>query len=79
FAWLSVVPLVFLYQRGYPAGAVSITPVILLFTAVVLTSRLILSIPAPLRPSSLLNKPAPPIEASPKLPFLQDFLSIRRD
>lgn len=65
FAWLSAVPLVFLYQRGYPAGAISITPVILLFTAAVLLSRLILSIPSPFRPFALVRRPAPPRPPEP--------------
>jgi hypothetical protein len=63
FAWLSAVPLIFLYQRGYPTGAITITPVILLFVGAVLLSRLILSIPVPLRSFGL--RPARPASPEP--------------
>jgi hypothetical protein len=63
FAWLSAVPLVLLYQRNYPVGAITITPVILLFTAAVLLSRLLLLIPTPFRSLGLapsrVPEPAP--------------------
>ncbi|HLM74056.1 MAG TPA: alkaline phosphatase family protein, partial [Polyangiaceae bacterium] len=63
FAWLSAVPLMLLYQRGYAMEALTITPVILLFTGAVLISRLILSIPAPFRLFGL--RPARPGSPEP--------------
>jgi hypothetical protein len=65
FAWLSAVPLIFLYQRGYPTGAITITPVILLFAGAVLISRLILSIPVPTWSLRFLRRPARPGSPAP--------------
>jgi len=59
FAWLSAVPLMLLYQSGYPTAAITTTPVILLFTGSVLISRLLLSIPAPVRLFGFLRPAAP--------------------
>jgi hypothetical protein len=60
FAWLSALPLMLLHQRGYPAVALAITPIILLFIASALLSRLLLSIPSPGLPGRLLRPAAPP-------------------